>query len=686
MKIWLADLTHTHQTVASDVMPAGVAGIGEYLAREWPGLTDLRIFKFPEALSAAFAEDQPDVLGVSNYVWNANLGHAFLRRAKELRPDIVTVMGGPNFPTDAEEQRQALEQTPWLDFHVMKEGEAAFLELVGALAEHGRDAIKATRHDIANTLYLDADGRLVQPTRIERIVDLDAIPSPYLTGRLAPFFDGRLLPVIQTNRGCPFSCSFCTEGQAYWTKVRPKSAELIHREIAYIAEKMAELPQHERRRDLLIADSNFGMFNEDLDTCRVLRDVQDQYGYPQYINVATGKNKKERVLEAAKLVRGAMKLSGSVQSTDAEVLKNIKRSNISTEQILELAMKAAEIGANTYSEVILGLPGDTVETHFSTLKTLVDAGFNTLSMYQLMVLPGTELGAATTKAAYGMVCRYRAIPRCFGTYDIFGRPTPVAEIEEICVQTNSLSYEDYLACRKMNLIVNIFYNDGVFSEINKVLRGRGLSVWQWMLAVNTSRHAGFNDLIGDFLADTRNELHESRAALEAETADPANIQDYVEGRRGSNLMFKYKALSLTRFFEQVCGAVAETVAAYLAANGVVDEAIDTLIAEIIAYKRLQVEGIFLFEDKPHSYVFQYDIAALSAVEDVRDIARFRFAQPTRLDFYHTPEQSQSIASYLNIFGGDVIGLTRILSRVFLKQFFRQPRPLDLSVGASAKAS
>ena len=65
--------------------------------------------------------------------------------------------------------------------------------------------------------------------------------------------------------------------------------------------------------------------SKDLDTCKVIAEEQDKTGYPKYINVATGKNKKERVLEAAKIVKGAMKLAGSVQSLDGEVQENIKR-------------------------------------------------------------------------------------------------------------------------------------------------------------------------------------------------------------------------------------------------------------------------------------------------------------------------------------------------------------------------
>ena len=122
-------------------------------------------------------------------------------------------------------------------------------------------------------------------------MDLSQIPSPYLSGRLDEFLDGKLLPITQTNRGCPFTCTFCTEGQSYWTKVKRKTREVVEGEVKYISSKMNSLHSSKRRTDLLIADSNFGMFSEDLDTCKVIAEEQDKNGYPKYINVATGKKK-----------------------------------------------------------------------------------------------------------------------------------------------------------------------------------------------------------------------------------------------------------------------------------------------------------------------------------------------------------------------------------------------------------
>ena len=396
MKIWLADLTYTQQSIASDVVPAGIGMIAEYAEKKIPNLDRIKLFKFPENLSEELSKSTPDLIGFSNYIWNSSLTDAFIHRIKEERPDLPTVVGGPNFPTDKDEQKKYLQDRPWIDFYIVKEGEHAFKTLVEWFMRKGSPEELS---ELPNLVF-NKNNLFHSSNKIERVMDLSEIPSPYLSHRLDEFLDGKLLPITQTNRGCPFTCTFCTEGQSYWTKVKRKPRDVVEGEISYIADKMNKLDPSKRRTDLLIADSNFGMFEEDLDTCKVIAKEQDKNNYPKYINVATGKNKKERVLEAAKIVQGAMKLAGSVQSLDPDIQQNIKRKNISSKEIVDMALKSAEIGANTYSEVILGLPGDTKEKHFSTLKTLVESSFTTLSMYQLMILPGTELGSQETKEKY----------------------------------------------------------------------------------------------------------------------------------------------------------------------------------------------------------------------------------------------------------------------------------------------
>ena len=105
------------------------------------------------------------------------------------------------------------------------------------------------------------------------------------------------------------------------------------------------------------------------------------------------------------------------------------------------------------------------EKHFASLKKLVNAEFTNITMYQLMILPGTELGLDDSKSRYKMHTKYRVLPRCYGTYEILGKKISVAEIEEVGISNNTLSFEDYLECRKMNLVIQIFFNDGIFEEI-----------------------------------------------------------------------------------------------------------------------------------------------------------------------------------------------------------------------------
>ena len=63
------------------------------------------------------------------------------------------------------------------------------------------------------------------------------------------------------------------------------------------------------RNDLWIADSNFGMYTQDLETCEMIGKCQQQYNWPEYIQVDTGKNNKPRVLAGARLVNGAIRLA-----------------------------------------------------------------------------------------------------------------------------------------------------------------------------------------------------------------------------------------------------------------------------------------------------------------------------------------------------------------------------------------
>ena len=120
MKIWLSDLTYTQQSIASDVVPAAIGMIAEYTEKHNPDIERIKLFKYPEKLAEEIKNNQPDLIGFSSYVWNSSLSDAFMKQIKKNFPKIITVAGGPNFPTDKEEQKAYLISRPWIDFYIVK--------------------------------------------------------------------------------------------------------------------------------------------------------------------------------------------------------------------------------------------------------------------------------------------------------------------------------------------------------------------------------------------------------------------------------------------------------------------------------------------------------------------------------------------------------------------------------------
>ena len=684
MKIWLCDLTYTQQSISSDVVPAAIGMIAEYAEKNIPDLPQIQLFKYPEDLSKQLRIDQPEIIGFSNFIWNSFISDAFMKKIKELFPKIITISGGPNFPTNIQEKINYLKQKSWIDYYVEKEGEHPFYLLIKAIKDKQTEIIK----EIPNVVFYK-NNNFYSSNNNERILDLSQIPSPYLSGRLDKFLDGKLLPIIQTNRGCPFSCTFCTEGQLYWNKVKTKPRNVVTKEIEYIADKMNKLSDGNKRTDLIIADSNFGMFEEDLETCRIIAKSQKDTNYPKYINVATGKNKKERVLEAAKIVNGSMKIAGSVQSLDPVVQKNIKRSNISPDQIVDVALKANEVGANTYSEVILGLPGDTMIKHFTTLKSLVESSFTTISMYQLMILPGTELGSENTKKEYEMKTQFRVVPRCFGYYDILGEVISVAEIEEICTSTNTLSFDDYLECRTMNIIVNIFYNDGIFEELIFLIKKLKLPIWDWLESIyflySEKKFLNFNNFLEDFRKDTKNELWENFDDLNSFIKNKDNIIQFIDGKLGANLIFKYKSRAITTNLEEMSQVAFESFKKVINEK-LIDDSINksnllSFARDILMFKVCQVKEIFDLK-KEFEFCFDYDVENFLTIckkNEHFDLELLKLKSSKIIKFSLSKDQIDQIKSYNKIFSNSIDGISRTLSRVYIKKLFRKTELSNLIV-------
>lgn len=674
LSVWLSDLTYTQQSILAETMPMAIGCIATYTESNIEFDSPIRLFKYPEKLAEALDMGLfPDVIGFSNYMWNTELSSSFARLVKRHSPDTVVVFGGPHYPLEPSDQERFLKDRPEIDFYIVKEGEAAFCNLISELMLADSNIEDVKNQNLLSVHAISSTGVAILPPVEKRLVQLDEIPSPYTSGRLDEFFDGHLVPLLQTNRGCPFSCTFCVEGVDYYSKVRRYSIERVTADVSYIGQHMDQIKKLRMRNDLFIADSNFGMYSSDKDACYALKDTRTKYGWPEYISVSTGKNKKERVLEAAEIVEGAIKLSGSVQSLDKEVLANINRKNISSDQLIDLGLSAKKLGVNSHSELILGLPGESKSTHLSTIKQVMDAGFNYIVPYQLMLLPGSELETKSTREKYEFCTKYRVLAKAFGKYQSLGEEIVVAEIEEICVGSNTLSYDDYMYCRKFHLFLVIFYNDGVFHILSKLLAEIGVSHFRWIESMmELALPPTLSQLFDDFLRDTEEELWENKQDLAEFTREPGVIQRYIDGELGNNLLFGYRTKAVTQYVDDLKIVAKEALDLLLDEAGRTDSKVIRFIEDALTYHAMRLSNIFENRGVVPECDLEYDLVKYERDETPTEFEKYRYSEPKRFMFVMDRNQEDLINRYLGTFGSSTTGIARIISRTFVKNLYRQP--------------
>src|SRR5207302_6065150 len=377
--VYLADLSHEGIRLATESFPYNVGLVAAYAKKHLGDAVEFRLFKYVSTLCKALRDNPPEILGCSNYVWNSNLSEWALGYAKRINPKIVTVQGGTNYPFQPDGQIEFLSRHPNTDLYVYYEGEVSFLNLLRRFLEV-RDLRGMKEAPIAGCQFLSPrDGSLVSGPQVDRLKSLDEIPSPYATGLLDEFFDGRLTPMMETTRGCPFKCNFCNAGDEYFDKVNMFSLDYIVEEIRYIAPRISAVGVS----NLTLADNNFGMYRRDADICQVIKETQETHKWPMGIIATTGKNNKERIIKATEILGNSLLVNMSVQSMDKDVLIKIKRDNISLKTYTQVNEVLTRQGRSQNAEIIVPLPGETYESFMRGTQSLIDAGANKINTYTL---------------------------------------------------------------------------------------------------------------------------------------------------------------------------------------------------------------------------------------------------------------------------------------------------------------
>jgi radical SAM superfamily enzyme YgiQ (UPF0313 family) len=671
LRVYLCDLTHDTLVLVSDTIPINIGFVGSYAKKRFGQSIELSFFKYPQTVIEAIRRSPPDVIALSNYSWNSNLSERIAGLAKECRAQTITVQGGTNFPHKPELQKDFLLTRPNTDAHIVLEGEISFSELIARVLSLP-SPVPAKVFDgtpIAGCAYVLPESRasaaplLISGDNPERIRNLDDIPSPYLNGMLDHFFDGKLTPFLETNRGCPFECTFCHTGNKYFQKINMFSLERIKDEIFYIAPRVAK----HGIVNLHIADTNFAMYPRDREVCEILLKTQRDHGWPRQVMSTTGKNNKERVIEITKIMGNMFAVNMSVQSMDAEVLKNIKRDNIKLEDYMAVNQSLNEQDRATKGELIIGLPGETRQSFTKGLRRIIEAGVSSVCTYSLMLLHGTPFKEPEYRKLFDIRGKYRIVPLNFGEY----AGARVFDIEETGIANKDMSFEDYLWIRGLALMVEVMHNSRPFHEIFKYASQFGITLFEFIMRLHEdvpNAPPEVRAIVDGFLRETREELWDSEEELLGHYRKDENFAQLSIGEVGGNVIYKYKAMSLafcaekwTDFLAANCVSLAEQKisepqkrAQVRREVGVLSDFVKNKLAGV-----LNTNG----DVAPRSMTCSYDILAWKKAPLGTPLFAHGLEKPLTYDFVFSEEQLATRADQFRRYGTHANALSKIVTRV-----------------------
>lgn len=682
--VYLTDLRYNWSGVlANDCMPLGVAYMKAVMDREEPEI-ESRLFVYPDALLHALKTHPPDVLMVSNYVWNEALSLQFGRIAKRLRPETLVVMGGPNISIEPERQIEYFRQHPELDLYVLGEGDFLACEVVRHLMDAGKSIKKLGEREIPSAIFRGPDGLPKRTLAGTRHKEVDEIPSPWLTGIQDEFFDGKLAPMIETNRGCPFTCTFCVQGTGWYTKVHNFSKERMREEIQYIARRIHE--RSPKMGTLRIADSNYGMYERDTEISSYIGEVQREYGWPTFIDATTGKNRPDRIIKSLEQVGGALVLYQAVQSLDEDVLRKVKRQTIKLAAYEQLQVHMRGRGLRSNSDLILGLPGESLQTHLKSLHRLLDSNIDQLHNFQAMMLKGAELESRESREQFKFETRYRVLPKNFGIYD----GEMVFDVEEIIVATDTLPFDDYVTARKHHLVSSAFWNDSWFDVLVQYAKSFGIKCSEWWAAILPAMESGAPEIRGfldDFVAETLNELFPTREACVRFYGEAVNFERLRKGEIGDNLMYRYRAIASFWIWEAVCQTAMDSTRQLLERQAVPAQhpLFDEFWADLHKFVQLRhASGKSTREIlSPRRATLRYDFPRWIGEGCPADFGACRLPKPAQFEFRLSEESAREMTAAFQVWGTEIKSLSKLVTRIKVAWQVCECVPVD---GARALAA
>jgi len=347
------------------------------------------IFKEDSAAEVMSAIKNPSIVGFSNYFWNYDYNLQQAENIKEKYPECKIIFGGHQVARDSD----FLQKYSFIDILIFGEGEIPFTRILRALDKN------ESLENIPNISFRNDKGEIIKTQ--DKAEGVENYPSPYLTG----IFD-KLLNVpegmefnaqLETNRGCPYHCSFC-DWCDYDLPMRQFPMERVKKDLEWISEH--------RISYCMCVDSNFGLFERDEEIAEFAVSLKKKNGFPDKFGACFAKNKTDRIFTINKMFNDVGMSKGvslAFQSMSETVLENISRKNMNKDKLSEQLELYHKAGIPTYTELILGLPGETLESFSEGICELLERGqHDSINVFRCEVYPNSTLSNKDYMKKFGI--------------------------------------------------------------------------------------------------------------------------------------------------------------------------------------------------------------------------------------------------------------------------------------------
>ncbi len=253
------------------------------------------------------------------------------------------------------------------------------------------------------------------------------------------------------------------------------------------------------------------MFERDIEIAHAIRRAAEGSDYFQRLSINWAKNSSRYCLEIQDALKGICDPLVAVQTTDPDVLKHIKRDNIRMDTMTDLVDQGHKDGIAMTTDVLAGLAGETLDSHFNTLRDVFGIGFQSFNVGQIRMLPGSEMETVAYRDAYDLKTQYRLIAGFFGVYD----GEPVAEYEESVVETSTMSREDMYTLRIVHFLAWALWNSGLAQPLLRYMfKTENVNPLDSILAlIEEDLPDDIQTFMDDYVAEARTEWFDSADEL-----------------------------------------------------------------------------------------------------------------------------------------------------------------------------